>query len=349
VVVDKLRVDRSRVRLAEVDVGDETGTVSLRARDEQIDVLTEISRKSGAAVLRNCTIELFQGKHIRLAVTKWGKLSIFPDNVASTPPPPSKSNRERNFSLIDLSLVASEMVEHHPVDIRDTSNDRNRAQSSRQVSQVHQQQQRRTPRERRQVRGDWSYGANAIAVPFPELNIQPHIGYSSEHSYGYGESMNLQHYRYTGRRQTQGIMPPTPHQYMQLQLQQYDYHRRQFEHMHAYHEQMDRNRQINPPMPQTTSEGIAPTSGPTSLGPSEFPSLPSAPTGSSRQGEKVRQPEGTGPWKNRKGHLSSYNENVANVSRQPPPTSPTARTISPARQNPTTGKKEGSRTKVCVI
>ena len=39
VVVDKRRVDRSRVRLAEVEIGDETGTVSLRARDEQIDVL----------------------------------------------------------------------------------------------------------------------------------------------------------------------------------------------------------------------------------------------------------------------------------------------------------------------
>ena len=86
VVVDKLRVDRSRVRLAEVEIGDETGTVSLRARDEQIDILEEVSKKSGAVVLRNCTLELYQGKHIRLAVTKWGKLSPYPDNVASTPP-----------------------------------------------------------------------------------------------------------------------------------------------------------------------------------------------------------------------------------------------------------------------
>lgn len=112
IVVDKNRVDGSRVRLAEVAVGDETGTVSLRARDAQIDVLTEISNRSGAVVLRNCILELYQGKHIRLTVTKWGKLTSYPDQVPSTPPPPSKINYDRNFSLINLSLVASETV--HP-------------------------------------------------------------------------------------------------------------------------------------------------------------------------------------------------------------------------------------------
>jgi replication factor A1 len=111
-VVDKNRVDGSRVRLAEVEVGDETGTVSLRARDEQIDVLKEVSDRCGAVVLRNSTLELYQGKHVRLAITKWGKLIVYPDNIASTPPPPSKINRDRNFSLIDLSLVASEMVDN---------------------------------------------------------------------------------------------------------------------------------------------------------------------------------------------------------------------------------------------
>jgi hypothetical protein len=111
-VVDKCRVDGTQVRLAEVEVGDETGTVSLRARDEQIDVLNTISDERGAVVLRNCTLELYQGRHIRLAVTKWGKLTRFPDNIASTPPPPSKMNKDRNFSLIDLSLVASELASY---------------------------------------------------------------------------------------------------------------------------------------------------------------------------------------------------------------------------------------------
>jgi hypothetical protein len=66
--------------------------------------------------LRNCTLELYQGKHIRLAVTKWGKLSEYPDNVASTPGPPPTMNLDRNFSLIDLSLVASEIIEKKPKD-----------------------------------------------------------------------------------------------------------------------------------------------------------------------------------------------------------------------------------------
>lgn len=77
-------------------------------------MLQEISNRNGAVVLRNCTLELYQGKHIRLAVTKWGKLTPYPDNIASTPAAPSKINRERNFSLIDLSLVASETTEGPP-------------------------------------------------------------------------------------------------------------------------------------------------------------------------------------------------------------------------------------------
>ena len=72
VVVDKLRVDKSRVRLAEVQVGDDSGSISLRARDNQIDLLQEVSNKSGSIVLRNCSLELYKGKHLRLAVTKWG-------------------------------------------------------------------------------------------------------------------------------------------------------------------------------------------------------------------------------------------------------------------------------------
>lgn len=111
-VVDKHRVDGSRVRLAEVEVADETGRVSLRARDEQIDLLQQVAARQAAVVLRNCTLELFQGKHIRLAVTKWGKITPYPDHVASTPVPPSKMNEDRYLSLIDLSVVALDAAVH---------------------------------------------------------------------------------------------------------------------------------------------------------------------------------------------------------------------------------------------
>jgi len=110
-VVDKVRVDKSRVRLAEVEVGDETGTVSLRARDDQIDIIEEVSRKkNGAIVLRNCTLELFQGKHLRVAITKWGKMRAHPDNIESTPSPPTKMNLDLNFSMVDLNLVEGNMT-----------------------------------------------------------------------------------------------------------------------------------------------------------------------------------------------------------------------------------------------
>lgn len=77
-VVDKCRVDGSRILVAEVEVGDDSGSISLRARDEQIDLLREISDNQGAIVLRNCTMELYQGKYLRLGVSKWGKMSAYP-------------------------------------------------------------------------------------------------------------------------------------------------------------------------------------------------------------------------------------------------------------------------------
>lgn len=102
VVVEKVRVDKSKVRLAECEVGDETGIVSLRARDEQISLLQDICRQKGAAVLRNCSIELYQGKYIRLAVSKWGKIAMHPDGVSSTPPAPTQMNDQLHLSMTGI-------------------------------------------------------------------------------------------------------------------------------------------------------------------------------------------------------------------------------------------------------
>ncbi|KAL3806472.1 hypothetical protein ACHAXA_000681 [Cyclostephanos tholiformis] len=120
IVVDKRRVDGSRVLVAEVEVGDETGSISVRARDEQIDLLRGVSDESGAVVLRNCTMELYLGKYLRLAVTKWGKLRAYPDGIESTPRPPSRINRDLNLSLVDLNTVATAKmpdVPHFPIPV----------------------------------------------------------------------------------------------------------------------------------------------------------------------------------------------------------------------------------------
>eukprot|EP01083_Nonionella_stella_P074040 200631_1 len=51
-------------------------------------------------------MELYQGKHLRLAVSKWGKMSVYPDGIESTPNPPSSMNQDLNFSLVDLNIIA---------------------------------------------------------------------------------------------------------------------------------------------------------------------------------------------------------------------------------------------------
>jgi hypothetical protein len=364
VVVDKLRVDRSRVRLAEVEVGDETGTVSLRARDEQIDVLEEISQKSGAVVLRNCMLELFQGRHIRLAVTKWGKMSVFPDDVPSTPPAPSKINKERNFSLIDLSVVASEMVENQPPEVgytgsnRESPTDRNRGPQNRQPFQPPQYQpqpqpqaqlpQRRTTRDRRQPRPGRGVGANPIPIPFPDMSMQSQMRYPGVPGYGYGESLELQHYAYGAPRSNQEGMQPTPHQFMQLQQQQYEMQRMQ--QMQAFHEQGDRNRRMLHQMQPSRGAGqnVA-SSNNFDLGAPDFPSLPrivpmhggNQPQEEGSRNTSGKSPrEGTdisrtapdkGPWGRQQHHDPGMDDSVRNSPRM----NPSANVFSPSYDNRT--------------
>ena len=75
-------------------------------------MLQEISNRKGAVVLRNCSIELFQGKFIRLAVSKWGKVASFPDGISSTPTPPSNLNDSLHLSVVDVSsLIGDEWLE----------------------------------------------------------------------------------------------------------------------------------------------------------------------------------------------------------------------------------------------
>lgn len=271
VVVDKRRVDQSRVRLAEVEIGDETGTVSLRARDDQIDILEDISKRSGAVVLRNCTLELYQGKHIRLAVTKWGKLGTYPDNVASTPPIPSKMNFDRNFSLIDLSLVASEMVGsshsnpshlymNRPANQADSSDAQGartgHAKSGGPTHRQHQQpKQTQAPNrrgtrggDRRQPRGKQAPSGGSPAPGryggSPEGGAQPlpgQIRYQGMHGYsGYDQAMGVRQYPYS-QTQQQEVLSQASQQQMLLLQQQYEMQQRQLHQMY-HHGQQERHR-----------------------------------------------------------------------------------------------------------
>lgn len=268
IVVDKRRVDQSRVRLAEVEIGDETGTVSLRARDEQIDILMEVSERSGAIVLRNCTLELYQGRHIRLAVTKWGKLSVYPDNVASTPPPPSKMNFDRNFSRIDLSVVASEMVDPQPDATYNSAQSKlseanecgSRGGSSKGSQSFGRNQgqssTRRGGRDRRQQKGkqgplsvmhysglpaDQSpYGAHRGLMSFQGLPAYP----------VFDQTIEMSQYAYPhGRHQQEQALPPATAQHMMMR-QQYELQQQQLQQMYRGHQDAYRG------VSQTQGQGL---------------------------------------------------------------------------------------------
>mmetsp|Transcript_37945 Transcript_37945/g.91996 ORF Transcript_37945/g.91996 Transcript_37945/m.91996 type:complete len:533 (+) Transcript_37945:68-1666(+) len=247
VVVDKRRVDGSRVRLAEVEIGDETGTVSLRARDEQIDVLAKVSARTGAVVLRNCTLELFQGRHIRLAITKWGKISVYPDNIASTPPPPSKMNLDRNFSRIDLTIVASEMVDTQPDAyanrqyrfISEATEAGGRPASAKDSGQSISKQHnhsRRNSRDRRHNRGKPNVFGNRSQYNLAESErrmLQPNqLSYRGMHGYSrFPEGFGVSHFPYPLGGQHE-VLSPAPAQQLlfqhQYELQQGHFHQQDY-------------------------------------------------------------------------------------------------------------------------
>ena len=55
-------------------------------------------------ILRNTNADIFNG-FMRLNVTQWGKLTVHPETVASTPPPPPSINTKDNVSAVEYELV----------------------------------------------------------------------------------------------------------------------------------------------------------------------------------------------------------------------------------------------------
>jgi hypothetical protein len=310
VVVDKLRVDRSRVRLAEVDVGDETGVVSLRARDEQIDLLQNISHSKGAVVLRNCTLELFQGKHIRLAITKWGKLNIYPDELTSTPPPPTKINLDRNYSMIDLSVVASEMVENTLPDTGYPGPNREGNEKSR--TMVNRLQHFQPPRQVPYTQRPGQVGQNRRQPPRPVGMGLPSMSFPEGSSMGYplnptrypGIQQGFSYVFPQGAQRGNHIIQQRPQQSQHAHLiqHQYEMQQRQLHHLHAqaYHEQqgrqqvlIERSHHMQPPpfhlapsvraSSSFESQGEIPTQDPQVTSPSPGVSILGMPSQSERQ------------------------------------------------------------------
>eukprot|EP01088_Endostelium_zonatum_P005548 TRINITY_DN17255_c0_g1_i1.p1 TRINITY_DN17255_c0_g1~~TRINITY_DN17255_c0_g1_i1.p1 ORF type:complete len:173 (-),score=60.91 TRINITY_DN17255_c0_g1_i1:439-933(-) len=94
-VVEKTRTDGQKVRIAEAVVGDNTGCITLTARNAQVDVV----QPGETIIARNAKIDMFRG-YMRLAVDKWGKLEKAPE--------PAKFEVD---TTNDLCAVEYELVE----------------------------------------------------------------------------------------------------------------------------------------------------------------------------------------------------------------------------------------------
>jgi replication factor A1 len=88
-----LRYDGSKIRQADVLVGDQYGSVILVAKNEQLDLISE-----GAVItVRNCHANVVK-EHLRLEVDRWGKIEASNEKINSV-------NTANNLSDVEYELV----------------------------------------------------------------------------------------------------------------------------------------------------------------------------------------------------------------------------------------------------
>jgi len=97
-VLSQPRYDGTTLKIGEALVGDETGSILLTARNEQMNKLT----KDTTIILRNAKVEMFKN-HMRLAVDRWGLIELAPSSQAI-----SAINTSSNLSDTEYELVAAD-------------------------------------------------------------------------------------------------------------------------------------------------------------------------------------------------------------------------------------------------
>lgn len=95
VVLEKMRADGTKIRVAEAVVGDASGSVIFTARNDQIPMIDSCGT---TVIIRNARIDMFKG-FMRLSVDKWGKLE------AATQPASFDVNIVNNLSNVEYELV----------------------------------------------------------------------------------------------------------------------------------------------------------------------------------------------------------------------------------------------------
>ena len=88
VLIDLKRIDGSRVVICDFLVGDETGTIKMRLRNENfVDSLTE----GKEIIIRNCKVPIVKS-HIRIQVDAFGKIEESNEGIIK------EVNTQKNFS-----------------------------------------------------------------------------------------------------------------------------------------------------------------------------------------------------------------------------------------------------------
>lgn len=97
VLIDIKRLDSTRVAIADFVIGDETGIIKMRLRnDEYIDMINE----GMTIIIRNCKIPVVNG-HMRMIVDAFGKIEVSKDHLIS------QVNKEKDLSSLVLDNFSS--------------------------------------------------------------------------------------------------------------------------------------------------------------------------------------------------------------------------------------------------
>mmetsp|Transcript_24678 Transcript_24678/g.29892 ORF Transcript_24678/g.29892 Transcript_24678/m.29892 type:complete len:126 (-) Transcript_24678:863-1240(-) len=91
-VVNRSRPDGSGARIAECTVGDETGIITLTARNAQVDV----AQPGKVVTLKNAKIDMFKGS-MRLSADKGGAIEASDATV--------KANESYDLSALEYEMV----------------------------------------------------------------------------------------------------------------------------------------------------------------------------------------------------------------------------------------------------
>ena len=89
-----MRYDGTKIKEADVLVGDQHGCVVLVAKNEQVDMFKE----NDVITVRNCHANVVR-EHLRLEVDKWGKVEPSTEKIDSV-------DTNKNLSDVEYELVS---------------------------------------------------------------------------------------------------------------------------------------------------------------------------------------------------------------------------------------------------